>query len=613
MAIALLPLKEGETLGSNFGRYAELMGLKATWRLRQSLFGCSPEPGSRLPTAIDHLAQQVRDYWNLTAEEIVKRHTEFQYSTMMASESLRETLLQVMLAPPSGERFAFPMRIYGLKGERTGTLRYCETCLAESIEQQQTPYWRIDHQLAGVYCCVKHGCILKSVKRVQSERYFDQTVFRLVKKSDEMVLQRVTPQEKYAVEDIAKRSVLQRVEWGGGQSRQVYRDMLMDAGFVRTKSQIKFEKVIFAWFEYFGPEYCHVTNMTSGRISKWLHCLSESHVRSECPHPFIYIAAASFLEHCVKSSGSYIPQIRRNAPAWVGEGAVIASALDAYTCTGALHRRSDFLEFVSLRRDRWKLVCTCGISYRLVKADLCDVVKLLPIAYGDRYRNRYCALIAKGLNLSSAAQTLRLSINVGIRWAYEERAANIKLLPCREINKLHSKWRWLVKNAPPERPITAAAEADPAVYKALLKNDPNWLRTFNQNHRSPGRTKGAVRLKEPTPDQIREAWRGLISAVPPMMATRSAILERAGFPRVTMGRNRSFEPVLMELVECRPAYLERVISWLANLASGHRLGDCDEAMRTAGLRRTRFTKEQRDRIRSIELTNPDEGHSTRKY
>jgi hypothetical protein len=154
-------------------------------------------------------------------------------------------------------------------------------------------------------------------------------------------------------------------------------------------------------------------------------------------------------------------------------------------------------------------------------------------------------------------------------------------------------------------------ENEPAVHKALLKNDPDWLCTFNRSHRSPGRTKGAVRLKQPTSDQIREVWRGLISAEPPIMATRRAILERAGFHRV-LGRNRSSEAVLVELVERRPAYLERVISWLATLASEQRLGDCDEAIRTAGLRRSRFTREQRERIRGIEFMSSVEGHSTRK-
>jgi len=175
MVIALLPLKEGETLGSNIGRYADLMGLKYTTVLRRSLFGCHSDPQSRLPTAIGHLAEQVGDYWSLKPEDIVKKHTEFQYATMMASRMVRENILQVMLSAHTGE--ALPLRILGMKGERTAALRYCEECLAEWIEAQQTPYWRIDHQLAGVYCCVKHACILKSVKRVQSVRYFDQTCF----------------------------------------------------------------------------------------------------------------------------------------------------------------------------------------------------------------------------------------------------------------------------------------------------------------------------------------------------------------------------------------------------------------------------------------------------
>ncbi|MGF6506277.1 TnsD family Tn7-like transposition protein [Paraburkholderia sp. 32] len=604
MAIALLPLKKGETLGSNFGRYAELMGLKSTWRLRRSLFGCDSEPQSRLPTAIDHLAKQACDYWNQGAEDIVKEHTEFQYATMMASQSVREKILQVMLASHAGEKFSCPLRIFGLKGERTATLRYCDGCLAEWIEKQQAPYWRIDHQLAGVYCCVKHACILKSVKRMRSERYFDQTVLRLINTSDERILQRVTPSEQRAIEDVAKRSGLQRAEGRICTSTKIYRDMLREAGFLHKNSHIKHDRMISAWFDYFGQEYCHVTGMTAGKISKWLDRLSEHSVRSECPHPFMFIAAESFLEHHVELPGSYLPQISCNARNFASEREAVGSVWEAYSCKGALHRSADVLEFTSMRRDRWKLVCTCGVSYRVRKTAQCDAAQLVPIGYGDRYRKRYRGLIAKGDTVWSAARKLHLSYC----WAYSERVSNIN---SGELRKLHATWRRLVKNAPPERRITAAAEADPAVHKMLLKNDPDWLRTFNRSHRSPGRTKGAVRRKEPTSGQIREAWRELMSAEPPIMATRRAILERAGFLRA-MGRNRSFEAVLVELVECRPAYLERVISWLANLASGQRLGDCDEALRTAGLRRSSFTREQRGRIRGIELTGAAEDHSARK-
>ncbi|MHB9833327.1 TnsD family Tn7-like transposition protein [Paraburkholderia terrae] len=501
------------------------------------------------------------------------------------------------------------MRILSLKGERTATLRYCEECLTESLDKQQAPYWRIDHQLAGVYCCFRHGSILKSVQRSRYERYFDQTVLRLVIPSDERVLQRTTLSEKCAVEDVAKRSGQQRAEGRACKSTEIYLDMIKEAGFVRANSRINHQRFVSAWMDYFGHEYCHVTGMTAAKVSKWLDRLSGNQMRSECPHPFMFIAAESFLERQLGSPGSYLPQISCKDANFAHESGVVESVRAGYSCKGALHRNTDVLELVSMRSGRWKLVCTCGISYRTVRADQSDGVRLIPILYGARYRNRFCALIAKGANLSSAAQTLRLSMSVGSRWALGERVGDLKLLPLREIIKLRAKWRWLVRNAPPAGPITAATKADPAVYKALWKNDADWLRTFNRSHRSPGRTKGAVRLKEPTPDQIREAWRGLMSAEPPIMATRRAILQRAGFFR-TMGGNRSFEPVLVKLVECRPAYLERVISWLASLASGQQLSDCEEAIRTAGLRKSRFSKEQRERIRAIELMSSVEVHTS---
>jgi hypothetical protein len=248
----------------------------------------------------------------------------------------------------------------------------------------------------------------------------------------------------------------------------------------------------------------------------------------------------------------------------------------------------------------------------MLKAAQCDAEHLTPLSYGARYRKRYRTLIAKGASVHHAAQDLHLSAQTAIGWAYREKVGNIKMLPQGEVRKLRATWRRLVKNSLPERRITAAAEADPAVHRALLKNDRDWLLTFNRSHWSPRRTKDSYKRNEPTSDQIREAWRGLMLAKPPIMATRGAILERAGYRR-EWGRSRPFLAVLVELVECRPAYLDRVISWLTTLAPGQRLGDCDEAIRTAGLRRRHFTGEQLERIREIELMSSVDGHSTRKW
>lgn len=187
------------------------------------------------------------------------------------------------------------------------------------------------------------------------------------------------------------------------------------------------------------------------------------------------------------------------------------------------------------------------------------------------------------------------------------KGGNIKLLPRREVRRLRVTWCRLVENASSERRITAAAETDPAVHMAVLENDRDWLLSFNRRHRSYR----PCRLYEPTSDEIRQAWRGPILIEPPIMATQSAILERTGFRRVR-SPSRSFSDVFAEVVECRSAYRERVVSWLATLATEQRLGDCDEAIHMAGLRRRSFTREQQERIREIELMGSVDGHSTRK-
>jgi hypothetical protein len=137
------------------------------------------------------------------------------------------------------------------------------------------------------------------------------------------------------------------------------------------------------------------------------------------------------------------------------------------------------------------------------------------------------------------------------------------------------------------------------IVRALLRNDRDWLLAFNRSHRS-WRPKSSCRVIEPTTEQVREAWQELMLVEPPVWATRVAVLERIGF-RGQRDRSRPFAVLLAKLAESHSAYQERVISWLATLASERRLDTCDDALRRAGMRQRAFTREQRSRIQEIDL------------
>ncbi len=590
MAVALLSLMEGESLPSNFGRYAEYMGLKSTANLREKLFGYSCFPGTRLPRAIGYLAEQARDYWNMTGEEIVRKHTEFQYATMMSSESGREKVLKRMIGSSSGESSA--MRILRFDGERGKSLRYCQECISEWRSKRSPIYWKMDHQLIGAYVCAKHLCVLNSVEFGHVDAHGDSPVMSLVKASDVPILCGVDSSNRAAIEEVAKRSARVRCEGVAPRSVEVYRDLLREAGFARTASLMRKNEIISAWSDFFGKEYCYLTGMSAARISSWLGRLT-GRVVYETPHSFMFIAADCFLGYLTSLPGSYLPA----AASRLQKGAAV---VEEVVCEGALHRDSDVVKFAGMltRSGGWKLVCTCGISYRLLGSSQSATSKLIPFSYGPRYQNRFRVLMKRGASAKRASEELHLGVSTAAKWARRESTANEITLTKREIGRLRAEWRLLVKGISSERRISTAAEAEPALYKNLLKNDHDWVINFNSKHRS-WRPRSSYSVREPTIDEIEQAWQELLLDEPPVRSTAAAIRAKVGF----WGDRDSDTPasvLLVQLTESRATYLERVLSWLAKLAAEHRLGNCDAALRQAGLRLRSFTHEQRRRIQEID-------------
>lgn len=297
MAIALFPLSEGETIDGNIGRYAEFVGLKSTMMLRSRLFGHICAPCTRLPSGIAHLAEQARDYWGMGAEEIIKNHTEYRYITMMASRKFRWEVFLEMLNQPAGRS----MSTYILRttGERVIKFRYCEECLAEWRERGIVPYWRIDHQLPGVYSCFIHSNVLKvAMQAVEGCRGLDPTVLSSRCHCDPAVLQRSSSAEKNAAEKVAERSAQRRTVIDGAVQMQKYYDLLRDAGFIRKDSKIKRSIFVARCLGYFGREYCYLAALNADKVLAWLDKVVDFNGVRPAIHPFVHIAVEEFLDHC---------------------------------------------------------------------------------------------------------------------------------------------------------------------------------------------------------------------------------------------------------------------------------------------------------------------------
>ncbi|REG49103.1 TniQ protein [Paraburkholderia sp. BL6669N2] len=309
MAIALLPMCEGETIGSNLGRYADFVGLHTTLRLRRRLFGHACRPYTKLPSGILHLAEETCDYWGLQAEKIILEHTEFNYATLTLPEAQKLTLFSNMLSQPAGR--CFRRSACGWVGERASRFRYCEHCLSEWRRKRVCPYRILCHQLPGVYLCYLHSNILKGVKKQFSEDITDQTLTALRSKDDEQILITTSIEHKDAIEDVAKRSARYLRGVDRLPSLTSFRDLLREAGLVRSSGETDHRGLIESMLTHFGAEYCWLAGLTGQKMNAWSRNIAD--VRSTCEpsHAFMFIAAESVLYRRSASPGSFVPSIRK--------------------------------------------------------------------------------------------------------------------------------------------------------------------------------------------------------------------------------------------------------------------------------------------------------------
>ncbi|MBU9561098.1 TniQ family protein [Burkholderia multivorans] len=604
MSVALFPLQDNETLESNFGRYAQFFGLKSTRWLRRQLFGYIGSPGIKLPNSISRLTEEVRDYWRTGAEDVVKNHTEYLYATRIASPSMREEILRNMLNPPE-RRLCGWVSAYGQRRERTSGLRYCEECLMQWRDKRIEAYWKVNHQLPGVFYCDEHKVALKVVDQSVVDYDFGITIGRCVGAFDSVIIRPTSQSELEAVMEIARLSVDQSQFDESISLPRKYREMLQNGGFYKSKSVINRGALISEWLAHFGPEYCHLTGISARRIVTWLSNIEATSSIERFSHPFMYIVAESFLQNRILSIGSFVPAHRRKLIPVKYRGGN-TPCFELPPCVGALHQDDDTYKVSGylIRSGGWKVVCSCGVSYRALKVCVSEVATMTPFAYGARYRTKFAELLKSGWTPKKAASELHLGATTGWSWARKSKPTQRGSISTAEIKDNRAEWRSLVDRAPRTMRITSAQRANPRLYDLLNKNDHVWFSKFNRNHRS-WRTEALFHVNgiDLEGEKVRKAWSEIMQMEPPIRATRTAILDRAGLPLHLASETHALSPLWAELAETREAHRERVVSWLCTFSTKHhmRRGNIaiNDAIRGTGLNTRSFTGEQKARIREF--------------
>jgi hypothetical protein len=485
MAIALLPHLDGETLGSNFGRYAEFIGVESTLAIRRRLFGYPCKPDTRLPSGMNHLAEQTRDYWNLDAEQIIKRGTEFYYATATMSVTQRELMFSDLLKQPGSRTLR--RSVGGWGAERVEKFRYCEDCLAQWRESGMPAHWMVDHQLPGVYVCPEHLGILKVAKRGIPQNFTDSTVTTLKGVDDEGVLTRASSSELAAFADVAKLSVQCRIASDSVPPIATYRELLRTAGYAWLTGGMDLRAFTASMVEHFGQEYCQCSGLSLKRLATWLKNIEGDAPGGDSSHPFVFISVMSLLNARCASPGAFAPAARNDAPeiAKVPTESVSDSfrSREGLQCKGFLHRASDVWQQGVSGCDGASMVCSCGVTYRTSEVGRVVEAGVRVVTYGERYRELVSTRFADNINAGRTTQFPTVNPELP-RWLRSNGFFRPRGLPAEAIQELRNRWSAVVMSARPEKRIAESYKIDSKTYRELYKCDREWIHEFNRNSRT---------------------------------------------------------------------------------------------------------------------------------
>lgn len=150
-----------ETLFSLCSRYHRASGQRLASTTCRLLFG-HPNQGCAhdFPARLNHFLAVSGDSLG-SVDHIVEHRTVLPLYLRFASPNLVDATLSAAAQNSSG-RLKFQLGLLTSRFRANHPLKACPYCMAEDMQAHSTPYWHREHQLPGVWVCLRHGYKLES-------------------------------------------------------------------------------------------------------------------------------------------------------------------------------------------------------------------------------------------------------------------------------------------------------------------------------------------------------------------------------------------------------------------------------------------------------------------
>lgn len=157
MTVHFPKLQNDETFYSGCAQLQDRLPHHNGERLRKELFDIGTKKDiTRIPSRLKIFIDRLGDHINLSAQEVIEKHTIFPFLSFPLLRARSETLLSAMLGDPMSTS---EVRLQG-SSTISRCLRYCPLCVEDDRRLTGAAYWHRVHQIDAFQICPVHRCFV---------------------------------------------------------------------------------------------------------------------------------------------------------------------------------------------------------------------------------------------------------------------------------------------------------------------------------------------------------------------------------------------------------------------------------------------------------------------
>lgn len=206
----------------------------------------------------------------LSEKDIIENNTLFKIFTAFLNKERKETVYKGMLNEEGFNAFQ-PLGLVGSKILMKDKLYYCDECLKEDILDKGESYWRVIHQVPGVYTCSKHNIFLMESEVLSSQSRVEYKLLNEDIKGKNVVnnFDFININSKYVqmVQDLYKFDLKNKDK---EFFDALYIDKLREKGFTSKNGSLRLKEIEEAFIEYYTQEYLELMQSKVEIGSSWL-------------------------------------------------------------------------------------------------------------------------------------------------------------------------------------------------------------------------------------------------------------------------------------------------------------------------------------------------------